>query len=70
MPMAPTLAAFTPRQEAVLQAIVDGKTYETIADEMSISINGVRGHVRAIENKLGVRGRREIPLAARVRGLL
>lgn len=70
MPTATPPVTLTERQDRVLRAVAEGKTYEQIRLELGISLNGVRVHVEALERKLGVRGRRNLPAAARVRGLL
>jgi DNA-binding CsgD family transcriptional regulator len=61
----------TDRQRAVLTHLLAEpyQTYEEIAHTLGISLNGVRGHVLRIQTKLGVRKRRDIPYAARVKGL-
>lgn len=41
----------------VLKGLSKGMTYETIASELSISVNTVRHHVRAIYAKLDAKGR-------------
>jgi LuxR family maltose regulon positive regulatory protein len=43
---------------------------EEIADDLDVSINTVKSHVRAIYSKLGVSSRRTAVLAAHEHGLL
>jgi len=43
---------------------------DEIADEMAVSVNTVKSHVRSIYDKLGVGTRRRAVLAAHEQGLL
>jgi DNA-binding NarL/FixJ family response regulator len=53
----------TPREAEVMELLRDGATNAEIAHELSIGIETVRTHARAIYRKLGIGSRRE--LAAR-----
>jgi DNA-binding CsgD family transcriptional regulator len=45
----------TEQQHRVIQGIANGKQDKEIADEMEISIDGVKRHIRPIAHKLAVR---------------
>jgi len=47
------------RELQVLEKLVQGKSYQTIADELFVSVDGVRYHLRHIYEKLQVRTRAE-----------
>ncbi|MEI8233348.1 MAG: response regulator transcription factor [Verrucomicrobiota bacterium] len=49
-----------PREQQVLELLVNGLTYKEIASELDISIWTVATYVRRIQEKLRVRGRREV----------
>jgi len=49
----------TETEESVLKRLAEGKSYVSIADEMSLSIDGVRYHIRHIYDKLHVKSRGE-----------
>ncbi|MBI3193752.1 MAG: response regulator transcription factor [Ignavibacteriae bacterium] len=49
----------TEREQEVLTKMAQGKSYATIANELSISIDGVRFHIRNIYLKLQVHSRAE-----------
>jgi len=49
----------SPREEGVLDCLAKGLTYQQIADQMAISIDTVRTHVRRIYEKLHVQSRTE-----------
>lgn len=49
----------SPRQREVLELIARGKTNAEIADELGISLDGAKYHVREILAKLGVESREE-----------
>lgn len=60
----------TPRQLDVLQALGAGKTTQQMADELGLSTETVRNHVRAVLAGLGARSRLEAVLLAHRSGLL
>jgi DNA-binding NarL/FixJ family response regulator len=49
----------TEREQQVLDRLVQGKSYATIAEEIFISVDGVRYHLRHIYEKLQVSNRAE-----------
>jgi DNA-binding NarL/FixJ family response regulator len=53
------LDSLTEREQQVLHRLVQGKSYSTIADEIFISVDGVRYHLRHIYEKLHVSNRAE-----------
>ncbi|MCA9495228.1 MAG: response regulator transcription factor, partial [Myxococcales bacterium] len=55
----PPPVALTQRQKEVLACLADGMSYERIADEMQISVNTVRTHVRRLYDALQVEGAAE-----------
>lgn len=54
-----TTAELTPREKEILKALAKGLRYKEIADEINISIETVRSHVRHIYEKLQVQSRTE-----------
>jgi LuxR family maltose regulon positive regulatory protein len=58
------------REQDVLAQLVSLSNLGEIADELSVSVNTVKSHVRAIYGKLGVNTRRTAVLTALERGLL
>jgi LuxR family maltose regulon positive regulatory protein len=66
-PAAPELSA---REQDVLTQLVSLSNLGEIADELDVSVNTVKSHVRAIYGKLGVNTRRTAVLTALERGLL
>lgn len=54
---APEVDSLTDREREVLGALSEGQQYKEIAAQMSISINTVRKHIRAIYEKLQVNTR-------------
>ena len=53
-------AALTPRQEEIVQGLVDGLSYKLIADKFDISIETVRDHIKKIYRKLEVNSKAEV----------
>ncbi len=53
----------TPRQQQVLQGLLQGKPNKLIASELSISLETVKDHVQAIYRALGVNSRTQAVLA-------
>ncbi len=49
----------TDTEESVLKHLAEGKSYAAIADEMFLSVDGVRYHIRHIYEKLHVKSRGE-----------
>jgi LuxR family maltose regulon positive regulatory protein len=60
----------TERELTVLQQLPSLRSLEEIANELNVSLNTVKTHVRAIYAKLGVGSRRNAVLAARHHGIL
>jgi LuxR family maltose regulon positive regulatory protein len=66
-PLAPPLSA---RERDVLTQLVSLSNLGEIADDLAVSVNTIKSHVRAIYGKLGVNTRRTAVLTALDRGLL
>jgi DNA-binding CsgD family transcriptional regulator len=47
-------SALTPRQVAIVEALVEGLSYAEIAGRLAISYHTVHSHIKAIHRKLGV----------------
>ena len=58
------------REQAVLSGLVDGKTYQVIADEDFISLDTVRSYVKTIYQKLQVNSKAGAVAAAMKKGLV
>jgi len=58
----PEIAALTEREEQVLAGLAKGHLYKEIADQLKISFETVRTHVRSIYDKLHVHSRTEAVL--------
>ena len=54
--------AFTPREQEVLNLLIEGESYKAIAAELGVSIDTVRSHVRKVYSKLHIHSRTEIML--------
>ncbi|MGJ8656577.1 MAG: response regulator [Akkermansiaceae bacterium] len=52
--------ALTPREQEVLDLLIEGKSYKLIGDELHVSIDTVRSHVRKVYSKLHIHSRAEI----------
>lgn len=50
----------TPRQEQIVQGLVDGLSYKMIADKYLISVETVRDHIKKIYKKLQVNSKAEV----------
>lgn len=50
----------TPRQEQIVQGLVDGLSYKMIADKYLISLETVRDHIKKIYKKLEVNSKAEV----------
>ena len=61
--------ALTPREEQVLQIIARGLTNPEIAEELVVSVDTVKSHVRAILDKLQAGSKREAMAWAREHGM-
>lgn len=61
--------ALTPREEQVLQIIARGFTNQEIAQELVVSVDTVKSHVRAILDKLQASSKREAAAWAREHGM-
>jgi DNA-binding NarL/FixJ family response regulator len=59
---APEVRTLTEREEQVLALLAKGYAYKEIADQMSISFETVRTHVRSLYDKLHVHSRTEATL--------
>jgi PAS domain S-box-containing protein len=70
-PVEPTRAhpALTPRQSEVLRLLEHGRSTQQIAEELDLSPETVRNHVRAVLRALGVHSRLEAVALARRRHL-
>ena len=66
----PSPVRLSVRELAVLQLIVDGATNKTIADELGISVHGVKHHVANLLKQLGCTNRTEVASTAMRRGLV
>ena len=60
---------FTERELEVLRIITTGATNGAVADELGISENTVKAHVRSMLEKTGYRSRTELAIKARVIGI-
>ncbi len=56
----PEEQALSPRQQQIVQAIVDGQSYKQIAAELFISIDTVRSHIKKIYRALEVNSKAEL----------
>jgi LuxR family maltose regulon positive regulatory protein len=66
-PSAPQLSA---REQDVLAQLTSLSNLGEIADDLAVSVNTIKSHIRAIYGKLGVNTRRTAVLSALERGLL
>jgi DNA-binding NarL/FixJ family response regulator len=64
-PHAPLPHRLTPRQQEVLRLLEHGRSTEQIADELQLSTETVRNHVRRLLRALGVHTRLEAVALAR-----
>jgi DNA-binding NarL/FixJ family response regulator len=61
MPKAPQQGdVLSPRQQQIVQGLVDGLSYKLIADKLSISIDTVRDHIKNIYRVLEVNSKAEV----------
>ncbi|WP_160148755.1 LuxR C-terminal-related transcriptional regulator [Amycolatopsis alkalitolerans] len=61
---------FTPRERQLLIALATPATTREMADELNVSVNTVKTHLRSAYRKLDARSRREAVMIARRNGLL
>ncbi len=66
----PVPVPLTERELGVLRLLPTLRSFEEIAQDLTVSLNTVKTHVRAIYTKLGVRRRRDAVAVAIERGLL
>jgi LuxR family maltose regulon positive regulatory protein len=66
----PAGALLTAREHDVLDRLPSLLNLDEIADDLSVSVNTVKSHVRSIYDKLGAGSRRRAVLAAHEQGLL
>lgn len=52
-------AQLSPREQMILVRLAKGLTYQAIADELGISVNTIRTHLRRVYEKLHVQSRTE-----------
>lgn len=64
------VAQLTPQETRLLAAIAAGKSYREAADELAVTINTVRTHIRSIYEKLQVHTRSEAVAKAMRSGLI
>lgn len=62
--------ALTPRELDTLRLLLQGKTNQEIADQMTVAVATVKMHLRNAFDKLGVRNRTEAAIKARELGLV
>ena len=55
-----TESDLTPREQDIVNGLVDGLSYKLIADRFDISIDTVRAHIRNIYKKLHVNSKAEV----------
>lgn len=58
-PVAPPKTHLSPREQEVLDCLAKGMTYKAIADQLGISIETIRTHLKRIYEKLHVQSRTE-----------
>ncbi|MEO0895670.1 MAG: response regulator transcription factor [Bacteroidota bacterium] len=59
-PKQKTESKLTPRQEEIVQGIMDGLSYKLIADKLMISIDTVRDHIKKIYKSLNINSKAEL----------
>jgi DNA-binding CsgD family transcriptional regulator len=57
--------SFTPRQRDVIALIAAGLSNEEVSERLGISPRTVKAHCDVLRQKLGVRRRRQLPIAYR-----
>lgn len=53
-------AQFTEREKEIIQLLITGKTYRSIAEELFVSENTVKTHVKNIYSKAGIQSKYEL----------
>ena len=66
----PLVEALSPRETEVLRLLTTHLSHAEMADELVVSVNTVRSHVKSIYSKLDVHSRMEAVERARELGLL
>lgn len=69
-PVAAPSVRVTPRQQQILQGLVDGLSNKEIARELDIIEGTVKAHIRSLMSKLGVRNRTQLAVIATRGGLI
>jgi DNA-binding NarL/FixJ family response regulator len=59
-PNIPSIAILSDRQNTILEGIINGKSYQVLADELFISIDTVRFHVKKVYELLHVHSKYEL----------
>ena len=65
-----TRAELSPRELQILRMLGAGKPNKEIARDLSVEVTTVKGHVKAVLEKLGVRNRTEALAEATRRGIV
>ena len=63
-------AALTPQERSLVRLLADGFSYQAAAEQLGVSINTVRDHVRSVYEKLHVHSKSEAVSKALRRGLI
>ncbi|MDN5933227.1 MAG: LuxR C-terminal-related transcriptional regulator, partial [Pseudonocardia sp.] len=66
----PAVTPLSARERDVLTRLPSLRNLDEIADDLAVSVNTIKSHVRAIYGKLGVSTRRTAVLTAHEQGLL
>lgn len=59
-PKQPSEAKLTPRQQQIVEGVVDGLSYKLIADKLMIGTETVRDHIKKIYRKLEINSKTEL----------
>jgi len=59
-PKKPGQQLLSPREQEVVREIVAGKSYKVIADDLFVSINTIRTHIKHIYKALGINSKAEL----------
>ena len=62
--------SLTEREKDVLQGLVNGRSYKQVGDELGVSLDTVRSHIRSIYRKLQVHSVAEAVSRALARALV